>query len=230
VAFTAEHDVYADTNFQAMRTQSFSRSYGLSAGQKGPNRLEQTAVVFPSADLAQKSLALSQTQWNACANREVDVVLGYENGRGFTLGSVKRDGDLITVSMGYSGGETGPDVVEGFRRQATLGAAVACARSHPTFVAARQRPGWWDRKNWPLVAILVGGVVDGHHANTFHRSRPLLALYGGVSPQRRLHLGPPLGGDEGSHDLDDATHLGHHVDHVVLALCLPQCLRSPAAA
>jgi hypothetical protein len=36
-----------------------------------------------------------------------------------------------------------------------------------------------------------------------------------VSPRRaRLHLGPPLGRDKRPHHVDDAAHLGHHVDFV----------------
>jgi serine/threonine-protein kinase len=108
VAFTAEHDVYGDTGFQVIKTQSFGNLYGDSGQAKGPYRLEQTAVVFPSTDPAQKFLASSQTQWNACANGEVDVTLGFENGRGFRLGSVqRRQGDLLTVSMADNGGLNG---------------------------------------------------------------------------------------------------------------------------
>jgi serine/threonine protein kinase len=108
VAFTAEHDVYGGTDFQEIKTQSFSQMYGSSVEQKGPESVEQTAVVFPSADLAQRFLTSSQTQWKACANSEVDVTLGFENGRGFRLGSVQRNGDLITVSMADNGGMLGP--------------------------------------------------------------------------------------------------------------------------
>jgi serine/threonine-protein kinase len=76
VAFTAQHDLYDGADFQAIRTESFSRSYGSLTGKaEGPDRLEQTAVVFPSAELAQQFLASAGTQWNACANTEVDVIL-----------------------------------------------------------------------------------------------------------------------------------------------------------
>jgi serine/threonine-protein kinase len=112
VAFTAEHDPYSGTGFQEIKTQTFSQMNSTTGEKKGPDRLEQTAAVFPSADLAQALLASSQTQWNACTHSRVDVTLGYENGRGFTLGSVQRQDDLITVSMASNDGLTGPDACQ----------------------------------------------------------------------------------------------------------------------
>jgi hypothetical protein len=69
---------------------------------------------------------------------------------------------------------------------------------------------------WRL-AVLIGGVVDGDHADSLRRRRLLLALYGGVSAQRGLHFGPPLGGDVGSHDVDDATDLDPEAGHIRLS-------------
>jgi serine/threonine-protein kinase len=159
VVFTAEHDVYDGTDFGAIKTQSFSQMYGASAEHTGPDRLEQTAVVFPSTDLAQKFLASSHTQWNGCANSEVDAVLGYENGRGFTLGSVQRDGDLMTVSMAYSGGETGPDACQqalGVRENVVVETRTCEA---PTFTTNPNNPGDPDSAV-PEAARLAKAMLD----------------------------------------------------------------------
>ena len=102
VAFTGEHDVYGDTTVKAIKTESYS-----SFSDAGPDTLQQTAAVFSSADLAQKFLSSLQAGWNACANSDVDVTLGYENGRGFKTGGVRHKDDLITISMADNGGMSG---------------------------------------------------------------------------------------------------------------------------
>jgi serine/threonine protein kinase len=107
VVFTAEHNIYDNTDFQQIKTQTFSPALEATTGT-GPESLEQTAAVFPSDDAAAKFVTSSQTQWETCTKGEVDVTLGYENGRGFRLGSVQRQGDLITVSMASFGGLSGP--------------------------------------------------------------------------------------------------------------------------
>jgi serine/threonine-protein kinase len=38
--------------------------------------------------------------------------LGFENGAGYTLGKVQREGELITVAMASNGGENGPDACQ----------------------------------------------------------------------------------------------------------------------
>lgn len=110
LAFTGEHDVYKPTDFEAIKTQMFSQMYG--PGMRGPDLLQQTAAIFPSADQAQAFLAKSQTQWESCTSQTLYVTLGYENARGFTLGSVRNDGTLITVSMGSPPGENGADACQ----------------------------------------------------------------------------------------------------------------------
>jgi hypothetical protein len=74
--------------------------------------LQQTAAVFPSAASATGFLHAVQRQWQACIGTDVGVTLGYENACGFNLGNVKNSGNLITVSMAYNGGETGPDACQ----------------------------------------------------------------------------------------------------------------------
>jgi hypothetical protein len=102
VAFTGEHDVYGDADVKAIKTQSYN-----SFSEAGPDTLQQTAAVFSSADSAQKFLSSVQAGWNACANSDVDVTLGYENGRGFKSGSVRHKDDLVTISMADNGGMSG---------------------------------------------------------------------------------------------------------------------------
>jgi hypothetical protein len=73
--------------------------------------------VYPSAGQAQDFLTSSQAQWSTCAKGDVDATLGFENGAGYALGKVHRQGDLITVAMATNGGLNGPDAC-----QQTLGA------------------------------------------------------------------------------------------------------------
>lgn len=105
VIFTAEASVYDGTDYQKIQTQSFSPTN--SASYSGPESVDQTVAIFPSASMAQQFLASSQSHWDTCTASIVDVTLGYEDGRGFKLGSVVRQGDLITVSMASSDGLTG---------------------------------------------------------------------------------------------------------------------------
>jgi PknH-like extracellular domain len=110
VVFTAEHDVYAANEPTAMKTQTFGHVYG--SGSNTPHLVAQAAAIFPSAAQAPAVMTSSQQQWETCAKGEVDATLGYENGAGYTLGPVQRNGDLITVSMATNGGENGPDACQ----------------------------------------------------------------------------------------------------------------------
>jgi serine/threonine-protein kinase len=112
VVFTGEHDVYADANPAAIKTQIFGTLYQSAAIKTGPYLLQQTAVVFSSAEQAQRFLTSTQAQWDRCGSGQVDVSLGYENARGYTLGRVQRQGDLITVAMASPGGENAPDACQ----------------------------------------------------------------------------------------------------------------------
>ena len=106
VVFTAEQNAYGGTDFQKIKTQTFSTA-PMAQSATGPESVEQTAAIFPSADSAGKFVDSSQNQWNVCARSRVDVVLGFENGRGFTLGNVQRQGDVLTVPMASWGGLNG---------------------------------------------------------------------------------------------------------------------------
>jgi serine/threonine-protein kinase len=165
VAFTAEHNVYGDTGFQAIKTQSFSTGYGSSEGAKGPESLEQTVAVFPSADLAQKFLTSSQTQWNTCANSEVDVVLGFENGRGFRLGSVQREGNVITVSMASNGALSGPHACQqalGARENVVVQARSCNGIEQSTATNYDPVRGWPTDPKWASddAARLANAMLD----------------------------------------------------------------------
>lgn len=110
VVFTGEHDVYAGSEPEEIKTQQFGNLY--RSTDKGPHLLEQTVAVYPSTTQAQDFLTTSQSQWSTCAKSVVDATLGYENGAGYALSKVQREGDLITVSMATNGGENGPDACQ----------------------------------------------------------------------------------------------------------------------
>jgi PknH-like extracellular domain len=111
VVFTGEHDVYAASQPTEIKTQTFGNLYVSGSGQ-GPHILEQTAAVYPSARQAQDFLTSSQAQWNTCAGGEVDANFGFENGAGYALGEVQRQGVLITVAMATNSGMNGPDACQ----------------------------------------------------------------------------------------------------------------------
>ena len=53
VVFGAEHEVYGNTNFSAMRDQTFiPEPYAYDPTRSAPGALEQTVVAFPSIDQA----------------------------------------------------------------------------------------------------------------------------------------------------------------------------------
>jgi serine/threonine protein kinase len=111
VVFTGEHDVYAASQPTEIKTQTFGNLY-LGGSGHGPHLLEQTAAVYPSVAQAQDFLTSSQAQWSTCAKSEVDASLGFENGAGYALSKVQRQGDLVTVSMATNSGENGPDACQ----------------------------------------------------------------------------------------------------------------------
>lgn len=109
VVYTGEHEVYSTAGPPALKTQSFGSLYG---GADGPHLVQQTAAVFPSIEEARAFLEKSLAQWNSCAPGQVQAILGYENGADYTVGSVERQGDLITVAMAKNDGLNGPDACQ----------------------------------------------------------------------------------------------------------------------
>jgi hypothetical protein len=79
-----------------------------AATGSAPEDLEQTVIVFPSADQAQAVMASAQNQWRSCATGEVDQIAGPESGYGWKLGDVQRQGELLSVQMASNGAMTGP--------------------------------------------------------------------------------------------------------------------------
>ncbi|MFV8047955.1 sensor domain-containing protein [Mycobacterium sp. 48b] len=109
MVYTGEHAVYNAAGSPALKTQSFGSLYG---GADGPHLVQQTAAVFPSTEEARAFLEKSLAQWNSCAPGQVQAILGYENGADYAVGSVERQGDLITVAMAKNDGLNGPDACQ----------------------------------------------------------------------------------------------------------------------
>ena len=113
VVFTGEHQAYTDVEPTAIKTQTFGNPlYDQSSSAGGPYVIQQTGAVFATTQQAEQFLESSQRQWNSCSASEVDATLGYENGRGYTLGKVTRTGDLITVPMASPAGERSADACQ----------------------------------------------------------------------------------------------------------------------
>jgi PknH-like extracellular domain len=160
VAFTGEHDVYATADPAAIKIQIFGEQYGGSDRNATPYYVEQTAAIFSSAAAAQQILKSSQAQWNTCSSTEVDVTLGYENGRGFRLGDVKHEGDLITIRMASADGLTGLHACQqalGVRANVVVESRTCEEPSVPNF-------NWGDPANpaWatPSAAPLVNALFN----------------------------------------------------------------------
>jgi serine/threonine protein kinase len=108
VVFGAEHTVYADSGYEAMRDQTFvPRPYVYDPTVSAPNSLEQAAIVFPSAARAQAVLTSAQDQWKTCADGEIDQKAGPESSDGWKLSNVQREGDVLSVKMSSNGAEIG---------------------------------------------------------------------------------------------------------------------------
>ena len=113
VLYGAEHAVYGGSGFQEIRDQTLDPSNYTSG-----NQLEQTAVVFPTAEDAQASWATQTKQWQSCTNLPSDVAgmtglqMGQRNGEGgyaWTLSSVKVASDMISMGMAGYDNEAGSD-------------------------------------------------------------------------------------------------------------------------
>jgi serine/threonine protein kinase len=103
VVFGADNSVYKETGFEAIRDQTFDPSRYMLG-----NTVEQTAVVFPTADQARAVLASQTKRWQTCASSyaspqdpryQIFQNQG-EGGFGWALSPVAVTDDLITVKMG----------------------------------------------------------------------------------------------------------------------------------
>ncbi|WP_082946872.1 serine/threonine-protein kinase PknH/PknJ [Mycobacterium sp. ACS4054] len=95
--FTGEHDVYADADPAAIKTQTFGSPNGINPGT--PHLVQQTAAVFASPEGAQQLLTTAAGKWKGCAGVRVYASFGYESGAGFVLGRVVSQNEMITLGM-----------------------------------------------------------------------------------------------------------------------------------
>ncbi|OBI39447.1 hypothetical protein A5709_00380 [Mycobacterium sp. E1386] len=162
VAFTGEHDVYATADPAAIKVQIFGDQYGSGGSNAATYYLEQTAVVFSSAEEAQQVLKSATARWNTCSGTEVDVTLGYENGRGFHLGDVTHEGDLITISMASWGGLNGLHACQqalGVRANVVVEARTCEEPSVPNFNWQQPvNPAWASPTAAPLANAMLNKV------------------------------------------------------------------------
>ncbi|WP_232518810.1 sensor domain-containing protein [Mycobacterium intracellulare] len=112
VLFGADPSVYNGTGFDGLRDQTLDAStYAIG------NQIEQTVVVFPTAEQAQAILASQTKQWQACAARpnpyppparalQISQRHG-EGGYSWTMADVQVGPDLITVKMAGYDNEAG---------------------------------------------------------------------------------------------------------------------------
>jgi serine/threonine protein kinase len=116
VIFGADQSVYNDSGFEAIRDQTLDpSSYTIG------NQVEQTAIVFPTAEKAQVVLTSQTKQWQACASRPNPyppptrgLQMGQRHGEGgltWTLAEVQVGEDLIVVKMAGYDNEAGSDQV-----------------------------------------------------------------------------------------------------------------------
>jgi serine/threonine-protein kinase len=153
VVFTGEHDVYAAADPAAIKTQMFGTLYG-------GDLLEQTAAIFSSADQAQQFLKSSQAQWDTCSRSEVDATLGFENGRGYTLGRVQQQGDLITVAMASPGGERAAEACQqalGVQENVVVEART-CTTPSVDAAPGTSDPNWANRDAERTAKALLANV------------------------------------------------------------------------
>ncbi|MGH3634621.1 MAG: serine/threonine-protein kinase PknH/PknJ [Mycobacterium sp.] len=116
VIFGADPSVYEGTGFDAIRDQTLDVSSYATGDQ-----VEQTAVVFPSAEKAEAVLTSQTNQWQACSNRANPyppptraMQVGQRHGEGgytWTLADVQVGDNLITLKMAGYDNEAGSDQV-----------------------------------------------------------------------------------------------------------------------
>lgn len=153
VVFGAEHEVYGNTNFSAMRDQTFTpEPYAYDPTRSAPGALEQTVVAFPSIDQARTVIASAQNEWSTCASAEVNQFLPPEDGYDWKLGSVERQGDLLTVSMASNGTILGPRACQqvlGVRKNIVVGTR-SCNDVGQSFSTNydQARNSWPTDPNW----------------------------------------------------------------------------------
>ncbi|OBI18303.1 hypothetical protein A5712_00330 [Mycobacterium sp. E2327] len=113
VIFGADHSVYNGTGYQEIRDQTLDPS-SYTVG----HQVEQTVVVFTTAEQAQAVLESQTKQWRACASLPSSVPgtaglqVGQRHGEGgytWTLANVATTDSLTTVKMAGYDNEAGSD-------------------------------------------------------------------------------------------------------------------------
>jgi serine/threonine protein kinase len=153
VVFTGEHDVYVAADPAAIKTQMFGTLY---VG----DLLEQTAAIFSSAEQAKQFLKSSKAQWDTCSRSEVDATLGFENGRGYTLGRVKQQGDLITVAMASPGGERAAEACQqalGVQENVVVEART-CTTPSVNATPGSSDPNWANRDAERVAKTMLANI------------------------------------------------------------------------
>lgn len=150
LVFGAEHRVYADTGFEEMRDQTFRpEPYVFDRTINPPWILEQTVVVYPTAQAARAVYATSENQWESCAADVVTEDVPPENNRAFQLGPVESNGDLLTVSMAtnnHNGAQACQQVL-GVRENVVIGTR-SCDNIEESAATAYAGAGWPVNPNW----------------------------------------------------------------------------------
>jgi serine/threonine-protein kinase len=103
VIYGAEQQVYGESGFEAIRNQTLGKTIS-----DIDDLVEQTAVVFATAEQAQAMLVSTTTQWQQCAkghptayvsDSSVDQDLGYERGFSWYLADVIDSPGVVTMRM-----------------------------------------------------------------------------------------------------------------------------------
>lgn len=100
VIFTGDRAVFDKTGFTAMHSEILEPSGFEST--PGLTRVEQTVVVYSTAEQAQNLLALSQRDWKTCAAGHVNLrTVGQngENGKTFEFGDVQLNRSMLSLKM-----------------------------------------------------------------------------------------------------------------------------------
>jgi serine/threonine protein kinase len=113
VVFTAEQKAFGDSNFEAIRDQTLKPDSYSGSG----NTVQQTVVVYHSADLAQAVVAAESTHWATCAASDVVLSTG-ESGYGWNMSSVDHSNQMLSLQMYGASNESGSS----FACQQALGA------------------------------------------------------------------------------------------------------------
>lgn len=170
VVFGAEHGVYADTGFDAMRDQTFTpEPYVYDATGSAPYGVEQTVIVFPNSAQAAAVVASAEDRWQRCASGEVYQTVPPENGFDWKLGGVARRGDVLTVSMA-SNSHIGPRACQqvlGIRKNVVVGTR-SCNDVDQSFATEFDpvRNGWPVDLSWAtddaerLATAMLNKITD----------------------------------------------------------------------